>query len=453
MLTTLRNAFKIKEIRNKLLFTLAMLVVIRIGSQLPVPGVDGSVFAKWFEAQTGGAFSFFDAITGGSFSSMAVLALGINPYITSSIIIQLMTIAIPALEEMQKDGESGRKKMTAITRYVTVGLALIQSTAMAIGFGRQGYLIDYSDHKILSILVAVATLTAGSAFLMWVGERITEKGVGNGISIVLLINIISRLPQDIASLFERFVFGVKAPATAVLAAVVIIAIIVGMVVMVVYLNAATRHIPVQYAKKMQGRKMVGGQTSNIPLKVNTAGVIPVIFAQSLMQLPIIIPWLVTSISILLLATFVGSGRSYPTMFLGNLIVVLPYVVLLVNARFQEMDRTPEAAARLLGASPARVFIDVTLPGILPGVMAGGIMSLIVCFNNFSLQYYLSPVGVNTLPVTVFTRIKSGYQADLNALSAIIILIAVLVVILFSRMGYSAGALFGMSSGGKGKKGE
>ena len=174
---------------------------------------------------------------------------------------------------------------------------------------------------------------------------------------------------------------------------------------------------------------------------------------SVMQLPIIIPWLVTSISILLLATFVGSGRSYPTMFLGNLIVVLPYVVLLVNARFQEMDRTPEAAARLLGASLARVFIDVTLPGILPGVMAGGIMSLIVCFNNFSLQYYLSPVGVNTLPVTVFTRIKSGYQADLNALSAIIILIAVLVVILFSRMGYSAGALFGMSSGGKGKKGE
>ena len=288
MLTTLRNAFKIKEIRNKLLFTLAMLVVIRIGSQLPVPGVDGSVFAKWFEAQTGGAFSFFDAITGGSFSSMAVLALGINPYITSSIIIQLMTIAIPALEEMQKDGESGRKKMTAITRYVTVGLALIQSTAMAIGFGRQGYLVDYSDHKIMSILLAVATLTAGSAFLMWIGERITEKGVGNGISIVLLINIISRLPQDIASLFERFVFGVKAPATAVLAAVVIIAIIVGMVVMVVYLNAATRHIPVQYAKKMQGRKMVGGQTSNIPLKVNTAGVIPVIFAQSLMQLPIII---------------------------------------------------------------------------------------------------------------------------------------------------------------------
>ncbi len=175
---------------------------------------------------------------------------------------------------------------------------------------------------------------------------------------------------------------------------------------------------------------------------------------SLMQLPIIIPWLVTSISILLLATFVGAGRSYPTMFLGNLIVVLPYVVLLVNARFAEMDHSPEAAARLLGASSPRVFWDVTLPAILPGVMAGGIMALIVCFNNFVLQYYLSPVGINTLPVTVFTRIRSGYQADLNALSAIIVLVAVILVAVLSGMGYSAGSLFGMSpTGGKSKKGE
>lgn len=173
----------------------------------------------------------------------------------------------------------------------------------------------------------------------------------------------------------------------------------------------------------------------------------------LMQLPIIIPWLVTSISILLLFTFMGFQKSYGVMFLGNLIVVLPYVVLLVNARFVEMDRTPEAAARLLGAGPFRVFWDVTLPGILPGMMAGGIMALIVCFNNFCLQYYLAPIGVNTLPVTVFTRIKSGYQADLNALSAIITLIAVGVVILFSRMGYSAGSLFGVSQGSKQKKGE
>ena len=284
MLTTLKNAFKIKEIRNKLLFTLAMLVVIRIGSQLPTPGVNGELFAQWFESHTSGAFSFFDAITGGSFTSMAILALGINPYITSSIIIQLITIAIPKLEEMQRDGEDGRKKIVAITRYVTVVLALVQATAMAVGFGRQGYLVEFNA---LSIITAVAALTAGSAFLMWVGERITEKGIGNGISIVLVINIISRLPEDLSNLFDMFVFG-KPYATAILAAVIIFAIIVAMVVLVVLLNSATRKIPVQYAKKVQGRKMVGGQTSNIPLKVNTAGVIPVIFAQSIMQFPILI---------------------------------------------------------------------------------------------------------------------------------------------------------------------
>lgn len=284
MLTTLKNAFKIKEIRQKILFTLAMLVVIRFGSQLPVPGVDSEYFAQWFAAQTSGAFSFFDAITGGSFINMSILALNISPYITSSIIMQLLTIAIPKLEEMQRDGEDGRKKIVAITRYVTVVLALIQSTAMAVGFGRQGYLIEYTA---INVITAIVALTAGSAFLMWVGERITENGIGNGISIVLLINIISSLPSDLNRLFEQFVFG-KAPATAILAVVIIFAIILAMVVLVIILNGGTRKIPVQYANKVQGRKMVGGQTSNIPLKVNTSGVIPVIFAQSLMQTPIII---------------------------------------------------------------------------------------------------------------------------------------------------------------------
>lgn len=284
MLTTLKNAFKIKEVRQKILFTLAMLVVIRIGSQLPTPGVNGELFAEWFKQQTGGAFSFFDAITGGSFMSMSILALGISPYITSSIIMQLLTIAIPKLEELQRDGDDGRKKIASITRYVTVALSLVQSTAMAVGFGRQGYLVEYNA---LSVITAVVALTAGSAFLMWIGERITEHGVGNGISIVLVINIISSMPADLANLFDRFVFG-KAPATAILAAIIIFAVIVGMVVLVVMLNSAIRKIPVQYAKKVQGRKMVGGQTSSIPLRVNTSGVIPVIFAQSIMQFPILI---------------------------------------------------------------------------------------------------------------------------------------------------------------------
>ena len=284
MFTTVKNAFKIKEIRNKIFYTFLMLVVIRLGSQLPVPGMDRSYFSNWFAAQTGDAFNFLDAFTGGSFLNMSIFALNITPYITSSIIMQLLTIAIPKLEEMQRDGEDGRKKIASITRYVTVGLALFEAGAMSIGFGRQGALEEFNA---LNVITAMAALTAGSAFLMWIGERITEKGIGNGISIVLVINIISRLPQDINQLFEQFVYG-KSIALAVVAAAVIIAVIIAMVALVVILNGGVRKIPVQYAKKMQGRKMVGGQTTNIPLKVNTSGVIPIIFASSLMQLPIII---------------------------------------------------------------------------------------------------------------------------------------------------------------------
>lgn len=284
MFSTLKNAFKIKEIRKKLLFTLGMLVVIRLGSQLPVPGVDRHYFSNWFAQQTGDAFNFFNAFTGGSFLNMSILALNITPYITSSIIMQLLTIAIPKLEEMQKEGEDGRKKIASITRYVTVALALIESTALAITFGNNGALEEFNFFNVFTVIVA---LTAGSAFLMWIGERITEKGVGNGISIVLIINIISRIPQDISQLFEQFVFG-KAIAVGAVAAIIILAIILVMVVLVIILNDGTRRIPVQYAKRIQGRKMVGGQTSSIPLKVNTAGIIPIIFASSLMQIPVIV---------------------------------------------------------------------------------------------------------------------------------------------------------------------
>ncbi|MCM1184400.1 MAG: preprotein translocase subunit SecY [Roseburia sp.] len=284
MITTLKNAFKIKEIRSGLIFTFIMLVIIRFGCQLPVPGVNSEQFSSWFQAQTGGAFSFFDAFTGGSFERMSVFALNITPYITSSIIMQLLTIAIPKLEEMQKDGEDGRKKIASITRYVTIALALIESTAMAIGFGNQGLLREYN---VLNVITVIAALTAGSAFLMWIGERITEKGVGNGISIVLVINIISRLPDDFGKLYEQFVKGKSIP-LAVVAALVIIAIVLAMIVFVVILNSGVRKIPVQYAKKIQGNKTVGGQMTHLPLKVNTAGVIPIIFASSLMQFPIII---------------------------------------------------------------------------------------------------------------------------------------------------------------------
>ena len=284
MFETVRNAFKLKEIRSRIIYTLLMLVEVRICTQLPIPGVNGRYFSEWFSGNSGSAFGFFDAITGGSFEKMSVFALNITPYITSSIIIQLLTIAIPKLEELQKDGEEGRKKMTAITRYLTVALALMESLAMAIGFGKSGLLLEYNA---LNIITAVVTLTAGSTVIMWIGERITENGVGNGISIVLTINIISRIPQDLTLLFEQFVKG-KEIAFQVLNLAIIIAIIIAVTVLTVTLQGAERRIPVQYSRKVQGRKQIGGQSSYIPLKVNTAGVIPIIFAQSLFIFPLII---------------------------------------------------------------------------------------------------------------------------------------------------------------------
>ena len=290
MFKTFINAFKVKDIRLKLLFTLLMLVVVRLGCQIPAPGVSqefvkammGNIFD---EDGVGGILGRF---TGGSFEKMSIFALNITPYITSSIIMQLMTIAIPKLEEMQNDGEDGRKKIASITRYVTIGLALVESGAMAIGFGSQGLITDYNA---LSVLTVIAAMTAGSAFLMWAGERITEKGVGNGISIVLIINIISSFPEDAKTLFDQFVLD-NSVAIGVLNAVLIILVVLVLIVLVIILSDATRKIPLQYAKKIQGNKMMGGNTTTIPIKINTAGVMPVIFASSILQFPIIISQMV-----------------------------------------------------------------------------------------------------------------------------------------------------------------
>ena len=285
MLKTLVNAFKVKDIRKGLLFTFFILIVIRLGSQIPVPGLNTAAVQAYLESALGEANSFLSSFTGGSFTQMSIFALGVTPYITSSIIMQLLTIAIPALEEMQKDGEDGRKKMTAITRYVTILLAVIESIGLTIGFNRGDYLTI--NNTALAFLVVIITLTAGSAFVMWLGEKITEYGIGNGISIILLINIVSGMPGDFYSLYEMFIKG-EDIVKQVIAAAIIIAIVIITVVLVVLLQDGVRKIPVQYAQKVQGRRMVGGQQSHIPLKVNTSGVIPVIFASSILSVPAIV---------------------------------------------------------------------------------------------------------------------------------------------------------------------
>ena len=279
------SAFKNKQLRKKLLFTTLILIVVRFGSQLPIPEIDSAQISAYLKSTLGDSFNLLNSFTGGSFMQMSVFALSVTPYITSSIIMQLMTIVIPALEEMQKDGEDGRKRMAKITRYVTVVLAIIEGAGLAIGFANQGALgTDYTTFTIVTMIIA---LTAGAVLVMWLGERIKESGIGNGISIILLVNIVSGMPGDFTSLYNQFMKG-KQIGPALIAGCVIVGVVLAVVVFVIVLSDAERHIPVQYSKKMQGRKLVGGQQSKIPLKVNTAGVIPIIFASSIMQFPIML---------------------------------------------------------------------------------------------------------------------------------------------------------------------
>lgn len=284
MFKTLVNAFKVEQLRKRIFYTFWILVIVRLGSQIPIPGIDVAQVQAYLESVVGSSFSFIDSFTGGSFLSMSVFALSVTPYITSSIIMQLLTIAIPALEEMNRDGEDGKKKMNKITRYVSVLLAIIESAGLSIGFSRQGAL---GETGVFTIMTVIVTLTAGSCIIMWLGERISDKGIGNGISIILLINIVSRMPNDFANLYTMFVKN-KDLVQAVIAVAIIVFVVVGTTILVIILQDAERRIPVQYSKKMQGRKMAGGQSSYIPLKVNTAGVIPIIFAASLLSVPSIV---------------------------------------------------------------------------------------------------------------------------------------------------------------------
>lgn len=281
MFKSIRTAFHIKELRRKLLFTMLMVVLVRIGSQLPVPGIDVIYFREWFSRNTSDAFSIFSAFTGGSFENFSIFALGVTPYITASIIIQLLTIVIPTLEEYQKDGDYGRKKLEWINRWTAIGLSFVESVCMSYGFGKSGLIPNMS---ILRGIIIVICLTGGSGLMIFMGEMIKKHGIGNGISIILAVNILSRIPNSLSSLFETFVFN-KTVAKGCLSAFVIIAVIVGTIVLVVILNDGHRDIPVQYSQKMNGRRLTGGQASKIPIKVNVANVMPVIFASSLLSIP------------------------------------------------------------------------------------------------------------------------------------------------------------------------
>ena len=313
MIQTLRNAWKVQELRNKILFTIFALLIFRVGCAIPVPFIDGNTLSDYMQQQSATIFGLLSVMSGDAFSQATLFALSIQPYINASIIIQLLTIAIPALERMQKEGgEEGKRKLTAITRYTTVGIALLQ------GFGYYTWINYYNNNGISMLnvpegygvwaaIVIIAAFVAGSAFVMWLGEQITEFGIGNGISIILFAGIVSRGPTMVSSIVggvSNWANGADSASAHTLHPAFIPLIVIGMlalVVFIVFITNAERRIPVQYAKRVVGRKMYGGQSSHIPIKVNMSGVLPIIFAQTIASIPASIGMFVPS------ATQEGSG--------------------------------------------------------------------------------------------------------------------------------------------------
>ena len=280
MLKTVKEAWGVKELRQKMIFTLLMLIVFRIGSNIPVPGINREVLAQVFEGDNMGLFELFNLFSGGSFANFTIFALSITPYITASIIIQLLTVAFPYFEKLAKEGMEGRKKMAQITRYFTAVLAIIQALGLTFGLFQQAVV----DKSPFNYIVITLILTAGTCFLMFIGEQIDQNGIGNGISLIIFGGIIARMPSELASIWTRYTSGTLSFVTLMLLVVFGIAVIMG----VIMIQQGTRKIPVQYAKRVVGRKMYGGQSTHIPLKVNQAGVIPIIFSLSLLQFPLTI---------------------------------------------------------------------------------------------------------------------------------------------------------------------
>ena len=281
-----RNLFRIPDLRNRVLFTLALLAVYRVGASIPTPGINTRVLEQLFQQGQGSVLGIFDLFSGGSLRRLTIFALGIMPYITASIILQLMTVVFPYLEKLQKEGELGRRKITQYTRYLTIALSIIQSSTIATALqstNMNGQPLVYHP-GISFILMTILTLTTGSAFIMWLGEQISERGIGNGMSLIIFVGIVVGLPRAIINLYELAKTGAWGPFTP-LALIFLVALMIAVVGFIVFVEGGQRRIPVQYAKRVVGRKVMGGQSSYLPLRVNSGGVIPPIFASSLLAFP------------------------------------------------------------------------------------------------------------------------------------------------------------------------
>lgn len=388
MFETLKNAWKIPDLRKRITFTFIMLVVYRLGAVIPVPGIDRTVVDSMFSGTTGGLLDFFDMMSGGAFKDFTIFALNIYPYITSSIILQLLAIAIPQLEQIFKR-EDGKKKMAQWTRYVTVILALIQATAYSVGFFNSAII----DQSLLSIVSVVIVLTAGTAFLMWLGELITEKGIGNGISLIIMIGIVSQYPSD----FGTMIYQVQNGAVNILEILLFLVFAFIIVVGVIAIQQGERKVPVQYAKRVVGRKMYGGQSTHIPMKVLMAGVMPVIFASTLLAIPQTLAFFFPTMGPSVQKYFSvaqSPGVIIYTLFNILLIIFFTYFYTAVQFNpFEYSNTLKENGGFIPGIRPGRPTADY-LNKVLNRITIAGAVALAIIATIPTLVFSLTDLNIN-----------------------------------------------------------
>jgi len=408
---TIRNAWRIPDLRKKILYTLLIIIVFRFGSVIPAPFLDASALSELMaSAGENSALGYINMLTGGAFSYASLFAMGITPYINSSIIMQLLTIAIPLLERMAKEGEEGRKKIATITRYVTVILGLIQGVAYYFYLRSQG-IVEYTDGfaGVFVAFVIVLTFTAGTALIMWMGEQINDKGVGNGISIILFAGIVARLPVTFGTVWQYMQLGMESASTAgqylVLAPLFVVLFLV-VIWVIVFMNEAERRIPVQYAKKVVGRKMYGGQSTFLPVKVAMSGVMPVIFASSILFIPQFIQFFWNPSE--------GFGRALLDAFSssGWLYVVLYFFLILMFAYFyMSIQYNPLEMANNLRQN------NGTIPGIRPGKPTADFIAKILSKVTLIGALFLAFVAL--VPI-IYTNVTGMYGLSMGGTSIIII---------------------------------
>ncbi len=407
------NIFKIPELKKRIFYTLALLVVYRIGVHVPVPGIDSVALAEIFDRAKGTILGIFNMFSGGALERLSVFALGIMPYISASIILQLMTVVIPHLERLKKEGEQGRKKITQYTRYGTVILSVIQGFGISVGLERMGAVIDPGwGFRIM----AVITLTAGTAFIMWLGEQITERGIGNGISLIIFAGIVARMPTAIGNTFRLVSTG----AMGIFPIIILVVLMIAVVAAIVFVEQGQRRIPVQYAKRIVGRRMYGGQSTHLPLKINTSGVIPPIFASSIMMFPatiasfITVPWIQDIVSALAPGNVV-----YELMFVGLIFFFCYFYTAVTFNPVDVADNMKKQGGFIPGIRPGKRtadYIDRVLTRITLG---GAIYVSAVCvlpsilITKFNVPFYF---GGTALLIVVGVAIDTVAQMESHMLS-------------------------------------